>query len=211
MNYKWLMLVVALGTLSACVMPQVYNTSQERVISLKAGDLSTYGLAFITPSSVTGQEEEKQGVAFTFAEVMKKERAAIRCLTLPETLTAINQAGLSEDYKRMYAEYRDTGIFSRDILKKVGEATKTRYVAQIKLMSFSQGQDGRFSAFGLRLVDTRYANLRLFFQIWNTADGSIAWEGAQEIRYARDTMTEASVTQKTIAEIAARDIIAKLP
>lgn len=211
MNCRWLMPIVALGLLCACAVPQVYNTSQERVISLKPGDLSTYGVAFITPSSVTGQEEEKQEVALTFAEVMKKERTAIPCLTLPETLTAINQAGLAEDYKRMYVDYRDTGIFNRDILKKVGEATKTRYVAQIKLMSFSQGREDRFGVFGLRLVDTKYANLRLFFQIWNTADGSIAWEGSQEIRYSRDTMTESQVTQKTIVERAAHDIIVKLP
>jgi len=211
MNCRSLMSVVALGILCACAVPQVYNTSQERVISLKPGDLSTYGVAFITPSSVTGQEEEKQQVALSFAEVMKKERTAIPCVTLPETLNAINQAGLSEDYKRMYVDYRDTGIFNRDILKKVGEATKTRYVAQIKLMSFSQGREDRFGVFGLRLVDTKYANLRLFFQIWNTADGSIAWEGSQEIRYSRDTMTESQVTQKTIVERAAHDIIVKLP
>jgi len=211
MNCRWLMLVVALGMLCACVVPQVYNTSQERVISLKAGDLSTYGLSFITPSSVTGQEEEKQQVALTFAEVLKKERPTIRCMSLPETLTAINQAALSEDYKRMYVDYRDTGIFNRDILRKVGEATKTRYVAQIKLMSFSQGRDDRFGVFGLRLIDTKYADLRLFFQIWNTLDGSIAWEGSQEIHYARDTMTERQVTQKTIVEKAAHDIIVKLP
>ena len=107
-------------------MPQVYDTAQNRVISLKAEDLSTYGMAFITPSTVTGQEEEKQEVALTFTEVLKKERPAIRCLSLPETLNAINQAGLSEDYKRMYVDYRDTGIFNRDILKKSRRGNKNK-------------------------------------------------------------------------------------
>jgi hypothetical protein len=168
-------------------------------------------MAFITPSTVTGQEEEKQEVALTFAEVLRKDRPAILCLSLSETLNAINQAGLAEDYKRMYVDYRDTGIFNRDILRKVGEATKTRYVAQLKLMSFSQGSDNRFGVFGLRLVDTKFADLRLFFQIWNTQDGAIAWEGVQEIHYAIDRITEKPVTQKVIIEKAARQIIAKLP
>ena len=83
MNHKWLMLASVLIWLCACVMPQVYDTAQHRAISLKAEDLSTHGVAFITPSTVTGQEEEKQEVVFTFTEVLKKERTAIRCLSLP--------------------------------------------------------------------------------------------------------------------------------
>ncbi|MGZ6291322.1 MAG: hypothetical protein ACXWMK_03915 [Syntrophales bacterium] len=211
MNYRWLMLGSILILLCACFAPQVHDQSQTRVISLKADDLSKYGMAFITPSTVTGQEEEKQEVALTFTGVLKKERPAILCLSLPETLNAINQAGLSEDYKRMYVDYRDTGIFSRDILQKVGEATKTRYVAQIKLMAFSQGSDNRFGVFGLRMIDTKFADLRLFFQIWNTQDGTIVWEGSQEIHYAIDRMTEKPVQQRVIIERAAHDIISRLP
>jgi len=211
MNYKWLILASVLIWLCACVIPQVYDTAQNRAISLKAEDLPKHGVAFITPSTVTGQEEEKQEVALTFAEVLKKELPAIRCLSLPETLTAINQAGLSEDYKRMYVDYRDTGIFNRDILRKVGEATKTRYVAQLKLMAFTQGSDNRLGVLGLRMIDTKFADLRLFFQIWNTQDGSIAWEGVQEIHYAIDRVTEKPVTQKTIIEKAAHAIVSKLP
>jgi hypothetical protein len=192
-------------------MPQVHDTDQSRSISLKADDLSTHGVAFITPSTVTGQEEEKQEVAFTFTEVLRKVRPAILCLSLSETLNAINRAGLSEDYKRMYVDYRDTGIFNRDILKKVGEATKTRYVAQLKLMSFSQGSDNRFGVLGMRLIDTKFADLRLFLQIWNTEDGTIAWESVKEIHYAIDRVTEKPVAQRVIIEKAARDIILKLP
>jgi hypothetical protein len=211
MNYRWLMLTGILILLCACFLPQVYDTAQNRAISLKAKDLSTHGMAFITPSTVTGQEEEKQQVALAFAEVLRKERPSILCLSLPETLNAINRAGLSEDYKRMYVDYRDTGIFNRDILRKVGEATKTRYVAQLKLMAFSQGSDNRLGVLGLRLVDTKFADLRLFFQIWNTQDGTIAWEGVKEIHYAIDRVTEKPVTQRVIIEKAARDIISKLP
>jgi len=211
MNCKWLMLAGVLILLCACFLPQVHDAAQDRTISLKAGDLSRYGVAFITPSTVTGQEEEKQQVALAFAEVLKKERPAIPCLSLPETLNAINTAGLSEDYKRMYVDYRDTGIFNRDILKKVGEATKKRYVAQLKLMAFSQGTDNRFGVLGLRLIDTKYADLRLFFQIWNTQDGTIAWESVQEIHYAIDRVTETPVTQRVIIGKAAYNIISKLP
>lgn len=197
--------------LGGCLAPQVYPTLQERAISLKPGALEAHGIAFITPSTATGQEEDKQALALTFAEVLRKERPGVRCVTLAETLSAINQAGLADAYKRMYDDYRDTGVFNRSVLREVGRVTGARYVAHLKLQRFDQGEKQRLGAFGLRLVETKYALVHLFFQVWDSQDGSIVWEGTQELRYAQDTVTEAPVTFRTVIERTARDLIARLP
>ena len=194
-----------------CGLPQVHSSAQHRSISLEPHDLETYGIAFITPSTVTGQEEEKQAVALTFAQVLKEQRPAVRCVTLPETLGAVNQAGLAEEYKRMFEDYRDTGIFERSILQKVGEVTATRYVAQLKLAGFSQGSRSRLSLLGLRVLETKYADIRLFFQIWNTKDGTIAWEGVEELKYATEAITEKTITLRTVLEEVAENLIGRLP
>ena len=211
LRLRWLMLPVMVIMVCSCFVPQVHDSSDHRLISLKANDLSKHGIAFLTPSTVTGQEEEKQAMALIFAEVLKKERPAIRCVGLPETLNALNEAGLAKDYKRMLDDYRETGIFDRDILQKIGEATKTGYVAQLKLMTFFQGSTDRFGVFGLRMVQTRYSHLRLFFQIWDIRGSAIAWEGVQEMHYAIDTVTENSVTLRTTITRAANDVIKHLP
>lgn len=216
LDQRWQMVLLMIGALALCLLygcitPQVHSTAQHQAISLTSNDLSHDGLAFITPSTVTGQEEEKQAVALSFAEVLKEERPEIRCVSLPETLSMINRAGLADDYKRMYADYRDTGIFHRDILHKVGEEIGTRYVAQLKLAGFSQGFKGRFSAFGMRLMGTKHTNIRLFLQIWDTTDGTIAWEGIQELNYAVDAVTEGTITLRTVVQEAARNLIARLP
>jgi len=197
--------------LAGCFGTQVFPTVEERVISLRAGDLERAGLAFITPSTATGQEEEKQAVALVFAEVLKHERSGIRVVPLAEALGAINRKGLAEAYKRMYDDYRDTGLFSRDMLKQVSAATGARYIAQLKLQGFQQGAKERFGALGFRIVETRYANVRLFLQIWDSEDGSIAWEGLQEMLYARDRVGEEPVTLHTVIEETARNIVRKLP
>ena len=194
-----------------CWVPQVYSTASSKSISLGPDDLEKYGVAFITPSTVTGQEEEKQAVALAFAEVLMKERPAVRCITLPETLNAVNRAGLSEKYKLMYVEYSNTGIFSRDVLQQLGNVAAVRYVAQLKLSGFQQGTDGRFSAFGLRVIGTKTASLRLFFQIWDTNEGSIAWEGVEELQYSTDDVLEKSITLRKIMEVAARNMVSRLP
>ena len=51
-----LRLVVIASVLSACSLNQTHSTVDHQTFSLGKGDLVKYGLAFITPSTVTGQE-----------------------------------------------------------------------------------------------------------------------------------------------------------
>ena len=206
----WVLAAFVLA-LAGCGSTQIYPSLQEHRISLRPGDLEASGIAFITPSTVTGQEQEKQAVAFTFADVIKHERKGLRVVTLAETLGAINKAGLADAYKRMYDDYRDTGLLSGGVLKQIGAATGARYLAQIKLQGFGQGAKERFGALGLRIVETQFAHVRLFFQIWDSSDGTIAWEGMQEMRISQESVTEEPVMLRTVLERTARDLIAKLP
>jgi hypothetical protein len=191
--------------------PQYFPTQQEQVISLRKGDLESAGVAFITPSTVTGQEEEKQAVALTFAEVLKMERPALKVATLAETLGAVNRAGLADGYRAMYEHYRDTGLFPAPVLQRVGNAVAARYLVQLKLQGFSQSAKNRFGLLGLRLVETQYADLRLFLQVWDSAEGRIAWEAMQELRISVDTTSEQPVMLRKLLERSAHDLVAKLP
>lgn len=203
--------LASLAGLGGCFTAQVYPTVQERVISLKPGQLESYGIAFITPSAATGQEEEKQVVAFIFADVLARRRERVRVVSLAESLNAINKAGLSDPYKRMYEDYRETGLLKRDVLEQLGRTTGSRYIAQIKLQGFGQGAKERFGIFGLRIVETRYASVRVFLQIWDSSDGTIAWEGMQEILYARDRVSEEPVTFRTAVTRTAEELVERLP
>jgi len=197
--------------LGGCTTSQVFPATQEQHLALRKGELESHGVAFITPSTVTGQEEEKQAVAMIVAHVVHTERGGIKVVGLPQTLNAINKSGLSDDYKRMYDDYRDTGLFKRDMLKRIGELTGTRYAAQLKLQGFTQGSKERFGALGLRLVETRYAQVRLYLQIWDTLDGSIVWEGMQEMVYSREQLSERPVTLQAAVERAAKGLVMAMP
>jgi hypothetical protein len=165
----------------------------------------------MTPSTVTGQEQEKEAVALTFTDVLRKERLGLKVIPLAETLGAVNKAGLADTYRRMYEDYRDTGLFPAEALRRVGAATGTRYLAQLKLQNFNESSKNRFGFLGFRLVDTQYADLRLFFQIWDARDGSIAWEAMQELRITRESTTEEPLMLRRLVERSAQELIAKLP
>ena len=199
------------AALAACSGPQIHSTSQHQAVSLLKGELLKGGVAFITPSSITGQEEDKQSLALAAGAVMTEQLPGMRFVPLAETLSMINRNGLAGEYKRMFDEYRDTGIFKREILQKIGEATQTRYLVQMKLSSFTQSSKERFGAVGIRMLETHTSTMRLFLQIWDSKDGSVAWEGAEELSYAVETFSERNPTFQRMTEEATRRIIANLP
>ena len=208
---KGLSLVLAAALTACSTNPSYYPKEQHRSISLAPGELESAGIAFITPSTVTGQEQEKQAVAFTFAEVLKRERPGLRVVILAETLGAINGGGLADDYRHMYDEYQQTGLFAADVLRRIADAVGVRYLAQLKLQGFSQGSKNRFGLLGFRVVDTQLGDLRLLLQVWDAQRGTIAWEGLQELRITIDTTSDEPITLRELIERSARDLVTQLP
>jgi len=143
--------------------------------------------------------------------VMAAQRPGIKVVTLAETLSAVNRTGLVDAYRRMYEDYRDTALLPADVLRRLGTSTGARYIGQLKLQGFSQNSKNRLGILGLRIIDTQLGDARLYFQIWDSRDGSIAWEGMQELRIAMDTTKESPVTLRELLERSAHDLIAKLP
>ena len=204
--------------LNACASPQFQTktkqnipTTQVLAINLQSDDFGTGGIAFITPSSVTGQEEDKQALALAFTEVLLKARPDLHVVSLPQTLSAVNRMGLTRDYRQMFEDYRLAGIFDPEALQKVAGATGTRYLAQLKLGSFRQESKNRFGLLGLRVLETKTSTIRLFLQIWDSHDGSVAWEGAQESTVSHESLAEEYVSMKNIVQESARDLVAHLP
>ena len=74
-----------------------------------------------------------------------------------------------------------------------------------------QNSKNRLGVFGFRIIETQIGDLRLFVQIWDSQDGSIAWEAMEELRIAMDTTKEQPIMLRTLLERAAQDLIAKVP
>jgi ABC-type uncharacterized transport system ATPase subunit len=61
------------------------------------------------------------------------------------------------------------------------------------------------------VLETKTSTIRLFLQIWDSQDGSVAWEGAQESTVSYESLVEEYVSMKSIVQESARDLVAKLP
>jgi hypothetical protein len=97
------------------------------------------------------------------------------------------------------------------VLRRLGGATGARYIAQLNLQGFAQNSKNRLGIFGLRVIDTQLGDLRLYLQIWDSQDGSIAWEAMQELRIAMDTTREQPIMLRTLLERSAQDLVSKVP
>jgi len=198
--------------LAACEStPQVYSQPRTETLRLAKEDLRAGGLAFLTPSTVTGQEEDKQTLAYVFSDTVQKERPDLRFVPLSRTISAVNLAGLADIYRKMYSDYRDTGVFDAPSLQRVAGAAGVRYLGQLKLGRMDQSSRSRFGFLGLSLVNTQYANMRVYFQLWDSRDGTIAWEGIDEVTIAADTQRELPMSFQQVAEQAAKNLVARLP
>jgi hypothetical protein len=202
------MLVLLAGCASTL---QTYSSPEHQTFDLDRQRLTEGGIAFLTPSTITGHEEDKQVLAHVFADAMRSDRPDVRLVPLPATISAVNRAGLAMAYRTMYDDHRETGVFDAAAMRQVAKATGVRYLAQLKLAGLSQGARGRLSLLGLSLLQTHYANLRVFLQVWDSHDGSIAWEGTDEVTFAIDSQRERPFTVRAVAARAARNLAARLP
>jgi len=212
----WLMatLVAAAGAvlLGGCgISPQRQGNVQVLPMQLSAHDLQRGGLAFLTPSSATGQEEDRQALALTFYAVFTKVRPQLRVVSLPATLTAINGAGLGKTYRDMLEDYRATGLLERKTLSRIGELTGVRYLALLKLAGFKQESKGRWGTFGLRVLDTKVTTMRIYMQLWDAQTGAVVWEASAESVTAFDSINEDTVSFQAAVEETARWLIDTLP
>lgn len=193
------------------MLPQIDAKITHKDIGLDPADLAAGGIGFLTLSAATGREADKQALALSFATRLEADRTDLRVVPLPAILSAVNAAELDQDYKQMFRDYRETGILDGALLKRIGEIGQVRYLAQLNLASFEQLSRSRFSLIGLRFVDTKQANIRVFLQIWDSQAGSVAWEGGGEVNYAFESMAERPVSFQRVSATAADKIYGGLP
>lgn len=146
-----------------------------------------------------GLEGYSQQVSRSLSIALKEVYPSFQVIPAHETLSRINHEGLAGDYASMVSDYLLSGILDRDMLNDIGPALGARYVFQPGLAAFSQSMSGRFSAFGLRIFQTRVSVLRLSVQIWDTQTGEIVWEASGEATLAGEDVREVRISFEEIA------------
>lgn len=204
--------IATLSCLAGCsVTNQVMSGGHSTEYDLPVGGVAEQGLALITPSAATGQETNRHALAMGFAEVIQERYPGAHVVALPQLLSAVNRSGLAAEYTQMFEDYETTGILELESLRKLAAACQVRYIGHLDLQNFEQSSNRRFGFFGLRLLDTKQASIRVFLQVWDAQTGNIVWEGSEELAFAYDTGMERPVTFTTVVEEAANGMLDRFP
>jgi len=196
---------------SACSMTnQLHSELSYQSVAGDSPFLTDGGVGVLTPSAPTGQESDKQALGDALGVALAENTSGVRVLALAETLSAINKAGLARVYARMLEEYADTGILERDRLQQIGEAAGVRYFAKLNLGDFQQSSDKRLSIAGIRMFDTWRATIRVHLEIWDSLTGAIAWQGNEELVFAREGVKERPVSFRQVAQLASVRLVNKV-
>ncbi len=172
--------------------------------------LNEYGIGVLTPSTPTGQEADKQALGDALGEALKESVPDSYVMALPEMLSSINHSGLARDYAEMLEEYEDTGILEKEGLRRVAEAGGVRYLAKFNLSDFDHSSDKRLAIAGIRMFDTWRANIRVHLEIWDSQTGEIAWQGNEELTFAREGVKEKPVSFSQVAKLTAEHLVARV-
>jgi hypothetical protein len=131
-------------------------------------------------------------------------------MPLSAMLSAINTSGLAGRYARMLSDYEATGILERDTMRQIAEAAGVRYLAKFNLGDFQQSRDKRLSIAGIRMFDTSRAIIRVHLEIWDGLTGEIAWQGNEELVYAREGVKEKPVSFSQVARMSADHLVLRV-
>jgi hypothetical protein len=180
------------------------HVSAERVM------LDESGVGVLTPSAPTGQESDRQALGDALGAALGTALPGAHVMPLADMLSAVNRAGLARAYADMLAEYENTGILERDGLQRIGEAGGVRYLAKVNLGDFTQSSDKRLSIAGIRMFDTWRAKMRVHLEIWDSLTGEIAWQGNEELVFAREGVKEKPVSFSQVARLVADHLVARV-
>jgi hypothetical protein len=197
--------LAACGVTSQLHSELSYDATGESVLSFEEA-----GIGVLTPAAPTGQESDKQALGNALSTALQSELPTVRVLGLSEMLSAINKAGLAGAYARSLTEYGGTGILDREALRAIGEASDVRYLAKLNLGGFEQSSDKRLAIAGIRMFDTWRATIRVHLEVWDSHTGELAWEGNDELVFAREGVKERPVTFSQVADFAAMNLVQKV-
>ena len=161
--------------LAGCDPPYLsdtYATSTPKPASLDTADLARMPvvvLAFMAPGNLQGLGPTlSHAISGALAEV----RPPIREISTDETLNQLTDKGLATEYADMRAGFARNGMLDRQRLRRIGLGLGSRYVLLPGVAEFNEEILDKYEAAGLKLLRNWVTTLRLWLQLWDSADRS---------------------------------------
>ena len=190
-----LMLSVALVVIVIAVMmtgcaATIYDKSSVSYVdaAFSPTHLRTHGLALLPVVAGQGQEGYRRPLGDCLAASTEELMGGGHFLGWRETMAALNEQDLSDEYEDLIGTYRETAILRQEAVNELGLALGVRYLLFVSLERFHTSTSTTYNAF-TGLNSERTSAVNAFCQVWDTATGNVVWEGAAAARSAGNEFT----------------------
>lgn len=190
---------------------QAPNFSAQDLVNGKVLILPAIGVSELAYNYKASELAYKAIVGDILAQTIRELRKEIPVTTPDQTISLINEKDMTKDYSELMKEYRETGILKKKPSAKIAGLTGSRYLMLPVLGEHDTHRDTRLAFFGLRLAETREADLRLFLQIWDSTKGELVWQGTGSATIATDNFLSVPVLTEELARRIWRDLVPKIP
>ena len=147
---------------------------------------------------------------YMLAEILHRVAPQMVIVRPHQSISQINQQGLTPEYTQMRTDAEQSHILNRDSLRKIGAAIGARFVFQPRLAAFTQIMYDRwtFPAIGVVISQTRQCDLRISVQLWDAKTGELLWASMAEGTMQSEAFAKDPVYLEDAMRVAMGSIVA---
>lgn len=167
-------------------------------------------IAVLPVTAAPGSEEYRVVIGDSLLEAAARTYPDVEFIPAYETLERLNAAGLAERFGNLMVAYRETGIYDRALLRKVGEALGVDHVLQLRVGYERESEVSTTIVDSQAYYEADRQNLHLTVALWDVRNGEIAWELAGTST-TRDAEYELPRSFEDVVAVTAARLAEQLP
>lgn len=163
------------------------------------------------------EENEKGSTILSFLDFGSKANKAgrstsnLEVLSFSDLANHLNENGLSQKLAEMKEFYQENGMFRKPDLDFLAKKIGADYLILPCLIHVHRRATGRFSMFGLKIINTQIVSGVVSMEIWDVRAGHKVFGATSDVTIAGERITEQPISIEEALERAWLGIIRELP
>jgi hypothetical protein len=180
---------------------------QFRDNSFSIDSVDEYGIALLP---ITGSNHTFNSVVAIAADDVLQIYEFENFVDHRQVSNDLNSENLVGEYQEMINNYHSSGIADNTQLRKIGEATGTRYLLKIQIGSLNREANTETDYFDGSVRTREEKDVRIYGLLWDASNGNVAWEGASTAVASESEFTEIRQLDNEFYQAATTELIHQL-
>lgn len=199
----------ALGLFFSGCMASINTIAEEqfRDEAFSIDSVDEYGISLLP---ITGSNQTFNSVVAIAADDVLKSYEFDHYVGHRQVSNDLNSENLVGEYQKMINNYHSSGIADNTQLRKIGEATGTRYLLKIQIGSLNREANTETDYFDGTVRTREEKDVRIYGLLWDASNGHVIWEGASTAVASESEFTEIRQLDNEFYQAATAELIHQL-